>query len=174
MSIENAIKKAEEVARIYNPNTLIPFPFEKIEQINNDLEIKIGQMKDDDISGLLDYRNVEGVDKFRIFVNSAKPRNRIYFTLAHEIGHYFLHKDVLKKQGLVVDDGEMLEMFRHDNALSTEEEKEANNFAATLIMPQDKVAEIWFMLKDISKCADFFQVSVLAMSIRLNKLKLID
>lgn len=173
-NIEYAIKKAEEIAKKYNPETFIPFPFDVIEKEVGDLEIKIAKLKDDKLSGVLDYKNVDGTDKFRIFVNSSKPDSRIYFTIAHELGHYFLHREILKEKRLVVDSGDMVEMFRHDYALNTAEEKEANNFAAALIMPAERVREVWYMFKDIEKCAEFFQVSKLAMSIRLSILGLID
>ncbi|MEA2065195.1 MAG: ImmA/IrrE family metallo-endopeptidase [Patescibacteria group bacterium] len=176
-NIKNAIKKGEEIALKYNPDTLIPFPFEKILKDEGDLKIEISdllQKRDDSISGLLAYRKIEGKDKFGIFINNSKSQNRIYFTIAHELGHYFLHKKKLIDIGLVIDNGQVLEIFRLDTGLSDEEEIEANNFAATLIMPADKVREIWNLLHDVDECAKFFQVSVLAMSIRLNNLKLID
>ncbi len=172
--IDRAIKKAEKLAREHNPKTLIPFPFENIDRDAGDLIIKIGGVKDENISGVLDYKNEKGVEQFRIFVNDSKSSERMYFTLAHELGHYFLHKKELIKKGLVIDSGEMIEIFRADNVLSDTKEKEANYFAATLIMPADKVKEVWNMLNDIEKCADFFRVSKLAMSIRLSTLGLID
>lgn len=176
-NIKNAIKKGEEIAKKYNPDTLIPFPFEEILKDNTDLKIEVShllQKRDENISGLLAYRKIEEQDKFKIFINNSKSQNRIYFTIAHELGHYFLHKEKLMEIGLVVDDDQVLEIFRLDTGLSDEEEREANNFAATLTMPADKVTEIWNLLHDVDECAKFFQVSVLAMSIRLNNLKLID
>ena len=65
-------------------------------------------------------------------------------------------------------------LYRLDDAQRTQVEKEANNFAASLIMPEALVRRAWDTVKDIEECAKIFNVSVSAMSIRLTRLGLID
>jgi len=83
----------------------------------------------DDVSGAL-VRNGKSVV---IAVNSAQHENRQRFTIAHEIGHFILHKRTERH----VD-----EDFRIDyrNSVSSEasqrNEIQANTFAAALLMPQ--------------------------------------
>ena len=76
----------------------------------------------------------EGVGKVNInpSANSFEPRRR--FTLAHEIGHWCLHRN--KEKSGFVDSSES--MSRKDSYWD-HMEFEANNFAAQLLMPRDLV-----------------------------------
>ena len=174
VQLSEAAKVGEEVARKFNRETNIPFPFEEIVNGYDDLEIRIGDLRnapmgDNNLSGLILY---DGRDKkFVIIVEKTKPKNRQYFTIAHELGHYFLHKDILREKSLVVDGDTIL--YRLDNGLSNIQESEANYFAASLLMPEDKVRDAWeFFNGDIAKCAKLFNVSLSAMSIRVEILNL--
>ncbi len=64
-------------------------------------------------------------------------------------------------------------LYRRDEALSTKLEVEANNFAASFLMPADLVKKAWEKLKDVEECAQVFNVSIEAMTIRLSKLGLV-
>ena len=52
-----------------------------------------------DISGMLekfdDDDSPDGSSSYVISVNSADPDSRQRFTLAHELGHYMLHRDLI-------------------------------------------------------------------------------
>lgn len=63
-----------------------------------------------------------------IGVNSMHHPNRQRFTIAHELGHYFLHRD----HGDFVDKA----LFRKE-LQSDRREFEANSFASRLLMPAD-------------------------------------
>jgi Zn-dependent peptidase ImmA (M78 family) len=68
-------------------------------------------------------------------VNALHAPTRKRFTLAHELGHVILHRDVLETSGVHVDKG----ILRRDNLASEgtdDREIEANNFAAELLMPE--------------------------------------
>ena len=175
MTKEEVCALAEDIAAKYNPAGLSPFPYEKIVQENSDLEIVLAET-DQSISGAILFIITE--NRFRIIVNKNKPATRQNFTIAHEIGHYFLHKDKIKSnENLLVDGENSLDgasaLFRLDAAETTKLETEANNFAAALIMPTKLVQDAWLTLKNIEECARIFNVSVSAMSIRLERLKLI-
>lgn len=175
---DSVIRKARDFVQSYNPEGIVPFPFaEAVEQIQ-DLKLTYIETTNAEISGAI---YLEG-ETYRIVINSAKPLTRQYFTIAHEIGHYILHKD--KMIGNVVpgfvDFGSLdsaAGLLRPDS-MPTELklrtlEQEANTFAAELVMPEDKVREFYRLNGDIKETADAFKVSAAAMAVRLEKLRLI-
>ncbi|HVA96541.1 MAG TPA: ImmA/IrrE family metallo-endopeptidase [Candidatus Acidoferrales bacterium] len=172
MTKQEISELGEQIAQKYNPQGLSPFPFEKIQEANNDLKIYIATL-DDQISGAIGFNE----NVFNIFINNNKPKTRQHFTTAHEVGHYFLHKDIIKKQQVLVDSDQYLDgnsfLYRLDSAEPTQIETEANNFAASLIMPEGLVRKAWESIKNIEECAKIFNVSTSAMSVRLERLTLI-
>lgn len=99
-----------------------------------------------------------GKGEYSIVVRSADPYVRKRFTVAHEIGHYLLHRSLLVG-GTLVDDA----MYRSN--LSDNREAEANGLAADLLMP-------WHLLQPmatlpIEELAKKFEVSTQAMRIRM-------
>lgn len=87
---------------------------------------------DDELSGMAFYKDEMAV----IGVNARHHVHRQRFTIAHEIGHFMLHDDVLQK-GMHVD--KVITMLNRDPASSTGTvnlEIEANQFAAELLMPR--------------------------------------
>jgi Zn-dependent peptidase ImmA (M78 family) len=109
-----------------------------------------------------------------LLVNHSDPPYRKRFTIAHELGHHFLH---LLEDGEFVD-GEA-DLFRqpHDSE-ETEitpkrrQEIQANMFAAALLMPEDAVRSEWQEMQSIGELARRFNVSETAMGIRLDQLGL--
>jgi Zn-dependent peptidase ImmA (M78 family) len=84
----------------------------------------------DDISGLL-YR-VAGSAPV-IGVNSANAKVRQRFTIAHELGHLQLHKE----HSLILERHLQVNFRSAANSTTSElEEREANQFAAELLMPR--------------------------------------
>ena len=100
--------------------------------------------------------NVRGaVDpkKRRIYLNANyRTREVNAFTLAHEIGHYLLH------------DGQKLRIDKYDysqNTKESQEESEANYFAASLLVPARTLARLLSLTEggQISEIAKYFGVS---------------
>ncbi len=93
------------------------------------------------------------------------PLRRFRFTIAHEIGHWVCHclegraRDPKPAFCREVDLTEVA-----DKTL----EREANVFAAELLMPEPAVREAWEELKDVTACAARFDVSPTAMQWRLH------
>ena len=126
----------------------------------------------DDISGILIIER----NNTTIGYMSHEPEVRQRFTMAHELGHFILHRE----GELFVDKG-FKTMYRPTtNTPSTEwQEWEANEFAACILMPENLMREevqkaemdygdnIW-----IRELADKFKVSESAMSIRISRLGL--
>lgn len=181
MDYERIGQVARDFRNSYNPTGLVPFPFAETAQSLGDVEIAYLEKMDNDISGAIYYDEV--TKKFNIIVNATKPSTRKYFTLAHEFAHYHLHKDWLCEhaQGGFIDYNNSLDgstvLLRPDSPPLDRDaiikEKEANNFAAEILMPAGKVRELWELTHDIVECADAFQVSRSAMAIRLERLGLV-
>jgi Zn-dependent peptidase ImmA (M78 family) len=122
----------------------------------------------EDISGILDLRNMP-----IIMVNQDHVLNRQRFSIAHEIGHFLLHRPT----GIHVDKKTYYRNSKSAQGLD-EIEIEANRFAAELLMPADLVIreiENYSDLIDsnddvISVLADSFKVSATAMGFRIQNL----
>jgi Zn-dependent peptidase ImmA (M78 family) len=82
---------------------------------------------EDDLSGFF----VRGKTNFVIGVNKWHPDTRQRFTIAHELGHHFLHN---------FDDVHVDRAFRFRSPISAKavdiEEIEANTFAAWILIPE--------------------------------------
>lgn len=103
------------------------------------------------------FKNENG--KWIIGVNQAHHPNRQKFTMAHELGHYILHKE---KDINIVD----TTLFRNEESDSVE--YMANEFASKLLMPEDEVRELVAEgVKNIGDLAECFGVSASAMKYRV-------
>ena len=108
-----------------------------------------------DVSGLL-----LPVER-QIYVNADEPPQRRRFTLAHELGHWVCQclegkaAPVYCRAADVAPDA--------DRVL----EREANVFAAELLMPEDQVREEWGRAAMVAELAARFGVSAQAMAWRL-------
>jgi Zn-dependent peptidase ImmA (M78 family) len=126
------------------------------------LGLVIGALPDG-ISGML-IRDGRFPAGFRIVANVADPVPRQRFTIAHEISHYVLHRDLIGEG--VVDNA----MYR--SALSDEYERQADSFAAQILLPGDAVREAYRTTRSYSGLAAIFGVSTAAARIRLKELRL--
>ena len=113
------------------------------------------------VSGFVHFEN----QKFQIAVASKDSENRKRFTLAHELWHFFLHPDILMAEGTYVETNIM---FRGGDY--SEQEFEANIFAAEYLMPEQQVKELYQKYGVIEILAWFFKVSNLAMAYRIDNL----
>lgn len=123
-----------------------------------------------DLSGLLVRGDTATPGSTVIGVNSTHHPRRQRFTIAHEIGHYRLHRGkVTVDSGLRVD-------YRDEAATArVQDERDANAFAASLLMPTAMVAREADPLVRagatrsvlISDLAKIFDVSEEAMGYRL-------
>jgi Zn-dependent peptidase ImmA (M78 family) len=164
---------AEEYALKYNPEHVSPFPYENVLKEYDNLKIYFTVLEDN-VSGAILFKD----DEYNILINTSKPATRQNFTLGHELGHYFLHQQELKDDKAIIDGDETLDgpkiLYRRDSEEDNKRlEIEANNFAASLLMPTDLVRRAWQATQSVEECARIFSVSVLAMSIRLTRLGLL-
>jgi Zn-dependent peptidase ImmA (M78 family) len=131
MIIETIESRAEEVLRKLTIKTL-PGP---VEDIAGKLQIRISRAPNAEFSGML----LRKAGHALIGVNSDESPVRQRFTIAHELGHFFLHPE----KDAFVD-------YRDNKkgVMRTPREKHANMFAAALLMPRKT------MLKDFKGLAD--------------------
>lgn len=104
--------------------------------------------------------------KGEIYVNAEDAPRRQRFTIAHEIGHCIMHREQ-HQEGIL----EKIDMFRNPENHNAEE-AEANEFAASLLMPEYMVRDAWKRWGSTEILADIFKVSISAMSYRLYNLGL--
>lgn len=114
----------------------------------------------DEITGKIQGTNIY------VNMHDSEPRKR--FTIAHELAHYILH------QNGDIDhiDYRMSREYYSEDEL--QKEVQANMLAASLLMPEKLVKEIWEFLKDVDEVADKFKVSKKAATIRLDSLHLLE
>jgi len=172
------VAQAADFRKKYNSEGLIPFPFEETIEKIPDLTLSYLNTTNEDISGAIYLE--DGI--YKIVINSAKPPKRQYFTLAHEIAHYCIHKKYLAENDRpgFIDFGSLdsaSSLLRPDSMpVSKQEiqiEREANTFAAELIMPEREVRDYFDLNGDIEDTAAAFRVSVAAMAVRLEKIGLV-
>lgn len=113
------------------------------------------------------YRAPAGKKGWGIFYNSAiQSAGRVNFTLAHELGHYLLHR-------LAYPDGIRCgeqDVVRWDSAYG-QVELQANVFAANVLMPLDDFRKLItprakISLEMVSAAADRYRVSLIAAILR--------
>jgi len=159
----------EKAVNILKDNKLHKANFD-IKRLCDKLNITLESKRlGDDVSG---FFVMTGSQKI-ITYNSSNAETRKRFTIAHEIGHYIFHS---KEQPIFVDKAPKV-LFRNIASSTGEDykEREANAFAASLLMPKDLLEEqISKAPADINKAITFlakkFGVSENAMSFRLSNL----
>ena len=128
---------------------------------NLGISVQLAAFKDDDVSGLIRKED----DGYAMYINESHPPTRKRFTIAHEIGHFILHKDEIDAQSEVVDriSGGLMR-----DGQNSDLERQANQFAAALLMPKETFLEMWKKLSpNIDLLAEAFGVSAQAASYRL-------
>jgi Zn-dependent peptidase ImmA (M78 family) len=116
----------------------------------------------DKISGLIVRQN----GQITISVKAQDIEERQRFTVAHELGHFFLHNEYLDK-GLMDGVGLM-----RDGTVNNIE-NEANNFAANLLMPEGLFRGLWCdKTISLEEMAQYFYISCSAVITRAKFLKL--
>lgn len=135
---------------------------------SNDIKVYQGEL-DKKISGAIRYNKKE--KRFEILVNKNDVRVRQRFTIAHELGHYFLHKDFLENEELHVD-SILYRANKKDDEDAKKREVEVDYFAGALLMNKTLLEKLRSE-NSITELAEIFDVSVSAMTVRLDILGLL-
>lgn len=134
------------------------------------IKVHTAEFSDNNLSGMISKRGNESV----ILVKQTDPDSRKRFTIAHELGHHFLHLTD-QEDGAFVDD--TINLFREQFQESApqanrKQETEANRFAAALLMPEPLIRREFALNPDIDYLAWKFGVSEQAMGYRIAELGL--
>lgn len=160
---DNAVVERTRIAGVNSPDELRALARSKgmatspldVERLALALGFKIKrEPMDDALSGYLQQEGGVWV----IGVNAFHHPKRQRFTIAHELGHFFLHAS---KQATFVD----RTLFRNED--SNPMEWEANGFAGELLMPSGEFkAQIARGVKKVEDLANHFNVSAVAVRVR--------
>jgi len=96
---------------------------------------------------------------YKVTVQKGQSTARQRFTAAHELAHFFLHRDKIGDG--IVDNA----MYR--SSLPSELETQANKLAADILMPMSEVNKKLKEKSNIGELAKYFDVSNQAMQVRL-------
>ncbi|WP_348862079.1 ImmA/IrrE family metallo-endopeptidase [Neorhizobium sp. Rsf11] len=111
------------------------------------------------VAGFCDFKNA------RLYVNKEDRTERQFFTIAHEFGHWVLHRDVFLAHP---DRYPVLPRFQNVD-LHSPMEKEANYFAANLLVPERLLRPV--ITAPIASLASIFRVSRTMMEHRVNNVR---
>ncbi|OAB46574.1 ImmA/IrrE family metallo-endopeptidase [Paenibacillus antarcticus] len=115
--------------------------------IENQIQLDAHLFRNDLFCGMLILDESEKT----IVHNSSHSEEKRNFTIAHELGHYYLHKD---KQSQFVD--ETTNMLDNSNLIF---EQQANAFAAELLLPQDVLSLMFSYRYNFFRIAKITRVS---------------
>lgn len=174
LSVKQIEKRADAVlkaARVTRPSI-------KVENVARSLGITVRyESTSSDVSGAL-FRSAA---KVVVGVNPDHPLNRQRFTIAHEIGHFVLHREHLHMddtRAYSTEPGTTHRLLRDQVSSQATDPKEieANRFAAALLMPAIMLKrslesrDLPLKQKDIEDLAQEYEVSLQAMTFRLSNL----
>lgn len=138
------------------------YPLVSLAEMAKSLGIKVYEDDLTSISGSLNgfitYDDPDKKTNPRIYIEKTMNSERRRFTLAHELGHHFLHA------------GLKLRLDNFDYSApdkDTLEETEANYFAASLLIPKELLLPRLNEKKSASELATYFKVSLSAMKNRI-------
>lgn len=145
-------RRARELTKNYSSP---PIPvFEIAEQFGVDVIFTDFGSNSDVVAGFCDFKEKQ------IVVNDDLKFGRKMFTIAHELGHWILHKEFFES------DPESYTVFpRFQNPKKNPFEQEANCFAAQLLVPVHLLTPV--KTAGVSRLADIFCVSREMMEFRL-------
>lgn len=158
-SIEEIYKKSKELGIETNPLDIKSV----VEKLFN---IKVYEADlDRNISGFIE--RISG-DEWAIYLNQWESKFRQNFTIAHELGHFIKHRDILLS-------GSHIDQVLFRDTENSDIEMEASEYAANLLMPKNKFDEyIKSGINNIEELSKKFGVSSAAIRYRAYKLKYIS
>ena len=175
MRIDSFPRVDREARRLLEKMSIVN-PAVDVERIAQTLGLNvIRQQFQEDLSAVL----VKSGNASTIGINSKHPRARQRFSIAHELGHYWLDHP----GDMFVDKTTATVLFRDGRSGdgTSLHEMEANRFAAALLMPPHFLIESFMersgtfgVTEMVASLAKQYEVSQQAMKIRLSSLGLIN
>lgn len=155
----NLVKsEAERFSRVFSTP---PIPVREIAE-SNGVSVRFVEFSpeySEKVAGVCDF------EKAQILVNSEDTTQRQIFTMAHEFGHWMLHRDIF------LNNPERYPvLMRYQQPSNTDPlEQEANCFAANLLVPEKLLKTV--INAPISVLASIFQVSKIMMEHRVKDVR---
>lgn len=148
-------------------DTGLSYPENSLLQIANALgaevvDADLPDFKDKKVKGYIKWLpESERTDKLyraKIYLNLNQSDTTKTFTLAHELGHFLLHKD---------DNNFRIDLQDYSEDDSDNQETEANFFAGCLLMPKEKLLAALNQIGNMAEVAKRFGVSLPAVQARI-------
>jgi len=149
-----------------------------IDRYRNDFPVKVGAIAKELNIALVSTAELppntsgslvkEADGRYTIYVDQNDSQRRQRFTIAHELGHFVQHghAEILEKYGELLNPRKTV-FTRPSNGTNFQEiEKEADNYAADLLMPKAEFVKTWNDAETLSEVADKFGVSSMAANVR--------
>ena len=142
-----------------------------VSRLNGKIEYFSENITEEIIKGAW-QESIKGYDEsdisFTIRINENNVKTRQRFSIAHELGHLFLHMGYLKDDWNAIPVGEK---YKRELGTYTAIEEEANEFAGAFLMPSSlfiekakkTASESYY---NLDKIAEYFNVSVSAVLYR--------
>lgn len=136
-----------------------------------DIDVFLGTNSNEDFNAKIELDKAS--KRYTIIVNPDQPFERQRFSIAHELAHFVLHRDLIDRFGSLNRDP--------DDIINKAQEQKADELAAEVLMPTlllekytnelglDKKEEIKKNI--IEKVASYFRVSRTVAAIKLRELK---
>jgi Zn-dependent peptidase ImmA (M78 family) len=105
---------------------------------------------------------------YEIKINRHESRQRQRFTLAHELAHFLIHRDIIDRLGGTLSDNVLYRSGAPENI-----EYEANRLASQIVMPEQALRDAYSKYGEnisesmVELLAEQFGVSKAAMEIRM-------
>ncbi len=153
----NYKKARREAERVLEENSILspPIPIHEI-SMNYGLQIFMYEFDDPNQSGLLNFKEKT------VYISKDNSIVRRRFTLAHELGHFLMHKE------LGVDHIERISPIAGEKPWY---EQEADAFAAHLLVPLNFLNKEGDNLKDIAFLANRYDVFVDIIGYQIKRMK---
>lgn len=141
-------KKVEELRTQYDVLQAEKVPLDLISFVELELRMDLipyDLLKADfgaDAAILADFSGfyIDGEIFDRIDLVRGAQLNRLRFSIAHELGHLFLHRRYFESAGILSSD-HLLDWLNEHNGRKYDFEREANEFAGRLLVPVDVLRE---------------------------------
>jgi Zn-dependent peptidase ImmA (M78 family) len=124
----------------------------------------IGYEEVDDFPDTVDALIVEDGSNVYAAVNARQHLHRRRFSLAHELGHYFIHRDGMPEEAITIDNPPTDDM---GEVTKSPAETEADLFAGELLVPLEMLK--LHVQKGIPELSRIFLVSEQVISIAISR-----
>lgn len=161
MALNDELKKLiNELAQVIITIYKIKIPITDIDEVVKKIG---GEIREDPALNNFSSGKIrkKGPDSFEITVSPYQTQERRNFTIAHELGHLFLHMGFQSNQD-IWNEQNNISYYRSG---SSEQEYQSNEFAAAFLMPQNEYKKILDEntkgnLVNTSEIANYFHVSI--------------